>query len=95
MDTVGAVSPETAEQMAAGVAKALGADVGVGITGIAGPDGGTAEKPVGLVYISVYYDGRNVTRKMQSKLGRDRVRNQAASTALDLVRRHVFGAAGC
>lgn len=95
LDTVGAVSPETAEQMAAGVAKALGADVGVGITGIAGPDGGTAEKPVGLVYISVYYDGRNVTRKMQSKLGRDRVRNQAASTALDLVRRHVFGAAGC
>ncbi|MGE4548014.1 MAG: competence/damage-inducible protein A [Intestinibacillus sp.] len=90
LDTVGAVSPEVAEQMAAGVAKALGTDVGVGITGIAGPDGGTEEKPVGLVYISVYHNGKVVTRKMQSRLGRDRVRNQAASTALDLVRRQVL-----
>lgn len=89
LDTVGAVSPETAEQMAEGVARALGADVGVGITGIAGPDGGTPEKPVGLVYLSVWYDGRATTRKMQSSLGRDRVRNQAASTALDMIRRIV------
>lgn len=90
LDEQGAVSPEVAEQMAAGVASALGADVGVGITGVAGPDGGTEEKPVGLVYISVYFNGAHVTRKMQSKLGRDRVRNQAASTALDMVRRHVL-----
>lgn len=90
LDKFGAVSSEVAEQMAAGVAKALGADVGVGITGIAGPGGGTEEKPAGLVYISVYYNGKNVTRKMQSRLGRDRVRNQAASTALDMVRRHVL-----
>lgn len=83
LDAVGAVSPEVAEQMAQGVAKALGADVGVGITGIAGPGGGTEEKPAGLVYISVYADGQHFTKKMQSSLGRDRVRNQAASTALD------------
>lgn len=89
LDTVGAVSAETAEQMARGVAKALGADVGVGITGIAGPDGGTPEKPVGLVYISVYANGNFVTRKTQSSLGRDRVRMQAASTALDMIRRSV------
>lgn len=90
LDTVGAVSPETAEQMAVGVANALGSDVGVGITGIAGPGGGTEDKPTGLVYISVWYDGKFFTRKMQSSLGRDRVRMQAASTALDLIRRHIF-----
>ena len=90
LDTVGAVSPETAEQMAAGVAKALGADVGVGITGVAGPGGGTDDKPVGLVYISVWHDGKNVTRKMQTANGRDRIRMQAASTALDMIRRRVL-----
>ena len=90
LDTVGAVSPEVAEQMAEGVAHALGADVGVGITGVAGPGGGTDEKPVGLVYISVWHRGQHFTRKMKSTNGRDRVRMQAASTALDLIRRNVF-----
>ena len=90
LDTVGAVSPEVAEQMAEGVAQALGADVGVGITGVAGPGGGTDEKPVGLVYISIWHKGRHFTRKMQSMNGRDRIRMQAASTALDLIRRNVF-----
>ena len=90
LDTVGAVSPEVAEQMAEGVAKALGADVGVGITGVAGPGGGTDEKPVGLVYISVWCKGTHYTRKMKSTNGRDRVRMQAASTALDLIRRNIF-----
>nr|WP_302649274.1 competence/damage-inducible protein A [uncultured Agathobaculum sp.] len=90
LDTVGAVSPEVAEQMAEGVARALGADVGVGTTGIAGPGGGTDDKPVGLVYISVWYKGQHFTRKMQSMNGRDRIRMQAASTALDLIRRNVF-----
>ena len=90
LDTVGAVSPEVAEQMAEGVAKALGADVGVGITGVAGPGGGTEEKPVGLVYISVWCKGQHYTRKMKSTNGRDRVRMQAASTALDLIRRNIF-----
>ncbi|MGO5094631.1 competence/damage-inducible protein A [Agathobaculum sp. LCP25S3_E8] len=90
LDTVGAVSPEVAEQMAEGVAKALGADVGVGITGVAGPGGGTDEKPVGLVYISIWCKGQHFTRKMKSTNGRDRVRMQAASTALDLIRRNIF-----
>ena len=90
LDAVGAVSPEVAEQMAEGVARALGADIGVGTTGIAGPGGGTDDKPVGLVYISVWYKGQHFTRKMQSMNGRDRIRMQAASTALDLIRRNVF-----
>ena len=90
LDTLGAVSPEVAEQMAEGVARALGADVGVGITGVAGPGGGTDEKPVGLVYISVWHNGQHYTRKMKAANGRDRIRIQAASTALDLIRRNVF-----
>ena len=90
LDTLGAVSSEVAEQMAEGVAKALGADVGVGITGVAGPGGGTDEKPVGLVYISIWHKGQYFTRKMKSMNGRDRIRMQAASTALDLIRRNVF-----
>ncbi len=90
LETVGAVSPEVAEQMAEGVARALGADVGVGITGVAGPGGGTDEKPVGLVYISIWHKGQYFTRKMKSMNGRDRIRMQAASTALDLIRRNVF-----
>ncbi len=88
LDTHGAVSPQTAEEMAAGVARTLGADVGVGITGIAGPGGGTDEKPVGLVYISVYCKGEWHTRRTVNTNGRDRIRNHAASTALDMIRRY-------
>ncbi len=86
----GAVSQQTAEEMAEGVARALGADVGVGITGIAGPGGGTEEKPTGLVYISVYFDGGCTTRRTVNTYGRDRVRNHAASTALDMIRRRIL-----
>lgn len=89
LDEFGAVSAQTAEEMAAGAAKVLGADIGVGITGIAGPGGATEDKDVGLVYISVYFKGELITRKTNSSLGRDRVRNQAASTALDLIRRRL------
>lgn len=90
LDSYGAVSHETAEEMAAGVARALGTDVGVGITGIAGPGGGSEEKPTGLVYISVYFRGKCFTRRTVNTYGRDRVRNQAASTALDMIRRHIL-----
>ena len=90
LERYGAISEQTARALAQGAAQRLGADIGVGITGIAGPGGGTDDKPTGLVYISVWYDGKFFTRKMQSSLGRDRVRMQAASTALDLIRRHIF-----
>lgn len=89
----GAVSPETARAMAEGIRKKSGADFGVGITGIAGPDGGTPEKPVGLVYIALN-DGENTwVRKMlgNPRRGRAYVRHLAASNALDMVRRRLFG----
>ena len=89
LEKYGAVSVQTAEEMAKGVAERLCTNVGVGITGIAGPDGGTAEKPVGLVYISVYINGKLITRKTNNTNGRDRVRNHAASLALDIIRREL------
>ncbi len=91
LDTVGAVSAETAEQMAAGVAKALGADISAWASRASRPGGGTEDKPAGLVYISVWYNGKFFTRKTNSSFGRDRAfRMQAASTALDLIRRHIL-----
>ena len=78
----GAVSPETAAEMAEGVRLLSGADVGVATTGIAGPGGGTKEKPVGLVYLGV--SSKNGTRTVRLMLtqGRDRVRLIASSNAL-------------
>ena len=63
LDTVGAVSAECAEAMASGLHTRTGCDVGICTTGIAGPTGGTAEKPVGLVYVGVYYRGKVTVEK--------------------------------
>ena len=89
----GAVSEETAYEMAKNVAEIMGTDIGVGITGIAGPGGGTEEKPVGLIYAGISYKGETKVyelprRKNQS---RERVRLLASSKVLDLVRRTVLG----
>lgn len=87
----GAVSEEVAVALAAGARRVAGADVGVGITGIAGPDGGTAEKPVGLVFVAV--DGAAGTRVRRSIFpgGRERVRFQATQVALEMLRRGLLG----
>jgi nicotinamide-nucleotide amidase len=87
----GQVSAETAREMAAGGRRALGADLGVSVTGIAGPGGGTAGKPVGLVYVGLAAaQGRWVERHVWAG---DRRRNKAlsAEAALDLVRRYLEG----
>jgi nicotinamide-nucleotide amidase len=86
--THGAVSQEVAEALADGAWAALDADVGVGVTGIAGPGGGSAEKPVGLVWLSVAHrDGRRLTRSVVLPGSRADVRDRATTVALHLVRR--------
>lgn len=89
--THGAVSPQTAREMAAGVRRALGADVGLGVTGIAGPGGGTPEKPVGLVYLGLN-DGRHqYVRRIVVPGERERVKLMTAQNALDGLRRLLSG----
>ncbi len=85
---VGAVSVEVAEALADGARARVGADVGVGITGIAGPGGGTAAKPVGLVCFSVAGpDGRRITRSTRLPGGRGDVRDRSTTVAMHLIRR--------
>jgi nicotinamide-nucleotide amidase len=83
----GAVSAETAAAMAAGVRAALGADVGVAVTGIAGPGGGTPEKPVGLVYLHALTPACGEGRELRLPGDRDAVRSRATASALHLLRR--------
>ena len=83
----GAVSAETARAMAAGARAALDADVAVSVTGVAGPDGGTPEKPVGLVFLHAEApDGESASR-LQLPGDREAIRTRAAVAALHLVRR--------
>ncbi len=86
LEQFGAVSEETAKEMAYGAAQAAGTDLGVSTTGVAGPDGGTEEKPVGLVYICVYYKGKFNVLKIKNTGSREIIRDRAATSALDLVR---------
>ena len=94
LEKYGAVSPETAREMAESIRKAAGSDIGIGITGIAGPGGGSAEKPVGLVYIAMSTAEKTVVcRKSTGSRVRSREwnRHTSASCALDLVRRELDG----
>ncbi len=91
IEKFGAVSKETAEQMASGIRKITGADIGISITGIAGPSGGTKEKPVGLVFMGIY------TRKMKKVFQfkfygtRNMIKFQASQYALNLARLYLLG----
>ncbi len=91
IERVGAVSVEVAEALADGARSALGADVGVGITGIAGPGGGTEDKPVGTVCFSVSSEGGRLTRRLHLPGSRFDVRDRSTTVALHLVRRLLQG----
>lgn len=90
LEAYGAVSPQTAEEMAKGGAKAAGADICVAVTGVAGPDGGTKEKPVGLVYISCYCKGKLYTQKNQYTGSRSKIREYSVASALTLLRQSIL-----
>ncbi len=81
----GAVSIETAAEMASGIRKATGADIGISITGIAGPNGGTDLKPVGTVCFGVDYKGRVITKKEIFEGDRDSIRKQSSDYVLNLL----------
>jgi nicotinamide-nucleotide amidase len=83
----GAVSAEVAEAMANGARERLGADVAVAVTGVAGPGGGTEEKPVGLVYLHAEGPGGGAARELTFPGDRDSIRARSAVMALHLVRR--------
>lgn len=89
LSSVGAVAEETAREMASGVRRLMKTSLGVGITGIAGPGGGTAEKPVGLVYISVA--GKNGVRvKKCNFLGtRMEIKRQTTDAALLMIQEYI------
>ena len=87
----GAVSAETAAAMAKGILKAARTDLGLAVTGVAGPDGGTVEKPVGLVYIALATTKGVKTSEHRFLGGREQVRLRASQMALDMVRRHLIG----
>jgi nicotinamide-nucleotide amidase len=88
LEAKGAVSPEVANALAEGVRRRSGATLGLGITGIAGPGGGSAEKPVGLVHIALANGAATRERRFHFPGDRDMVRWQASQMALDMVRRY-------
>lgn len=88
IESRGAVSPEVAVALADGIRRRTGSTLGVGITGVAGPAGGTPEKPVGLVHIALANGSTPRERGLHFPGDRDRVRWQASQTALDMVRRY-------
>jgi nicotinamide-nucleotide amidase len=87
LESNGAVSAESAAAMARGVQAALHADIGAAVTGIAGPGGGTAEKPVGLVFVHVEAPEERTARRIDLPGDRDTIRSRAAAIVLHLVRR--------
>lgn len=90
IETHGAVSLQTAKAMAHGVRRRARADFGLSVTGIAGPSGGTPDKPVGLVFIALAWRGGTEVQKNLFPGTRDRIKIQSAQKALDILRRHLL-----
>jgi nicotinamide-nucleotide amidase len=91
IERCGAVSPEVAAAMAEGARAAAGTDIGISVTGVAGPDGGTAEKPVGLAYIAVADAAGSIVKEHKSRdHGRDYNRKVATLAMFGILHRHLF-----
>lgn len=86
LDNYGAVSEQTAKEMAEGIAKCFNTNIGLATTGIAGPGGGTIEKPVGLVYVGIYINGKTIIKKYNFNGSRRRIRERATKTILNDLR---------
>jgi nicotinamide-nucleotide amidase len=91
LSLLGAVSVETAAEMAAGVRRSLGTSYGLSVTGIAGPGGGSAEKPVGLVFMAVADDRGTVTERHQFGGSRPDIKQRSSQAALNLLRKRILG----
>lgn len=91
LEKFGAVSEQTARQMSENVRKLFNTDIGVGVTGIAGPDGGSAEKPVGTVYISVSNADKTDVKRFNFTGTRVEIKNQSADSALSMIKNVVSG----
>lgn len=85
LDAVGAVSEKVAREMAEGARDRFGADITVAVTGIAGPGGGTPDKPVGLVYLAVAWQGGCDVARMEFSGTREEIKGQTADAALTMV----------
>ena len=90
LERYGAVSVQTAQEMAEGAARAAGADAAVSATGIAGPGGGSVEKPVGLVYIGCCLNGRTVVKECRFNGSRMENRLRTVETALTMLREQLI-----
>lgn len=90
LDSHGAVSRETAEAMAVGMRARSGADIALAVTGIAGPGGGTEEKPIGTVYIAIATAEENWVTKFHFEGDREQIREITAQSGLDLVRKYLL-----
>ena len=90
LEAHGAVSKPVAQALAEGIRSRSGANIGIGITGVAGPSGGTPEKPVGLVYISLADERGTQVREFRFPGDRERIRHWATQAALELIRRRMM-----
>lgn len=90
LNKFGAVSKETAKEMAEGMARVADTDIAISTTGLAGPDGGTDEKPVGLVYIGIFIKGKTIVEKFNFTGDREAVRRKATMNALNVLRKELI-----
>lgn len=90
LNKFGAVSEETAREMAEGMAREANTDIAISTTGIAGPGGGNEEKPVGLVYIGIFIKGKTIVQKFNITGGRESIRRKATMNALNILRKELI-----